>query len=277
RPWRPTPAPRIIAVPTDTLPNEALESHLWFGRPFPDYGAWGSFQYPYGSNSKGNFLWHYGIDVQASFGNTILTIGDGVVIHAGPDDLEHLLGPWPDFYGQAVVIEHASWHDQPVYSLYGHVSKLLVAEGQTVTKDDPIAKVGSGGVALGAHLHVEVRVGANSYSHTRNPNLWIRPDRGYGALAGRVMDANGFFVPVQLITLQHPETPKNYWRETYTYPNDQVNYDDMYVENFVIGDVPVGDYILKAKVDGQAISMTVSIPPREVTFVTLQSPLENED
>ncbi len=279
-PWQPTSEPRLIPVSTaatvitrslyltSTPPPTDTASHLWFSRPFPKLGAWGSFQYPYGTNSLGNYMWHFGIDVAAQHGNLIQAIGEGEVIHAGADTPDALLGPWPDFYGQAVVVRHTRrWEGQPVFSLYGHASEVLVSRGQQVSRSQPIARVGSTGVALGAHLHLEVRVGGNTYSHTRNPDLWIQPDVGFGVIIGRVVDADGFFVPVQLVTLRPVGEGSRYRRETYTYPNQQVNSDARYQENFTIADVPVGDYLLQTHFDEQTFTIPVRVHNRGSTFV----------
>ena len=188
-----------------------------------------------------------------------MAVGDGTIIHAGPD-LERTLGPWPNFYGQAVVIEHdRRWTGLPVYTLYGHVSEVLVQVGQSVKAGDPIALVGQLGVALGPHLHLEVRVGAGTYSDTRNPDFWIRPDPGFGIVAGRVVDHERYFVPQQLVTLHRVETPGEFWRQTFSYPDDVVNSDDAYGETFTFSDVPAGRYLVKTAFDGHQLTIPITV------------------
>ncbi len=45
---------------------------------------------------------------------------------------------------------------------YGHMSRIAVAEGQTVRKGDVIGYVGSTGRSTGSHLHYEVRIGGQA-------------------------------------------------------------------------------------------------------------------
>ncbi len=266
-----TAAPHTVLVPTDALTATEVEDHLWFERPFPEpYGAWGSFNYPYGTNGHGEYLWHFGVDIQGEGGKIIQAIGDGFIAFAGTD-LTAMLGPYNDFYGQAVVIKHDElWNGQTVYTLYGHVSQSLVEAGQHVKTGEPIAKVGQSGIAMGNHLHLEVRVGGNTYNHTRNPDLWVRPDPGYGVITGRVMDKQGYFVPVQLVTLHFANQSPSFWRETYTYPDNLVNYDDKRFENFSFSDVPVGDYFLKSSVDGQELIVPITVKEYSTSFALFQ-------
>ncbi len=267
----PTPVPRTVMAPID-IPNYAeIEDHFWFTRPFTDaYKTWGSYYYPYGTNGRGQYLWHHGIDIENPQGTTIVAVGAGTVNHAGPDD-EALLGLVPNFYGQAVVIEHDQrWQDQPVYTLYGHVSKVLVQPGQRVEAGDPIAEVGQAGVAIGPHLNLEIRIGSATYDDTRNPDLWIRPDPGHGVIAGRVVDYQGYYVPQQLITLHRAEAPSRFWRETYTYPDNEVNADEGYFETFTFSDVLAGNYLLKTFFDGRQLTVPVAVTNSVTSFVLLQ-------
>lgn len=268
-----TPVPRTVAVPAN-IPNylEATD-HFWFTRPFTEaYPNWGSFYYPYGTNGGGQYFWHFGIDIQSFQGQPIVAVGDGRVVHAGPDTTPPTqLGPWTNFYGQAVVVEHPQrWENKPVYTLYGHVSRALVSVGQEVKAGQPIARVGGLGVATGPHLHLEVRVGGTTYNDTRNPDLWLRPDPGYGVIAGRVVDYQNFFVPVQLVTLHRVNEPGRFWRQTLTYPDNQVNSDEKYGETFTFADVPAGKYLLKTSFDGYQLTVPVTVEAGATSFALLQ-------
>jgi pyruvate/2-oxoglutarate dehydrogenase complex dihydrolipoamide acyltransferase (E2) component len=173
-----------------------------------------------------------------------------------------------------VLIRHTQeLNDQPVYSLYGHVSKVLVGEGQPVKAGDVIAEVGQAGIALGPHLHLEIRVGGTTYGDVRNPDLWVRPDPGYGVIAGRVIDAQGYMVPQQPIFLHRAEQPDRFWRQTFTYPDNEVKSDTVWGETFTFADVPVGGYVLKTYFDGQLYTRPISVTNQATTFVLIQGAL----
>ena len=271
-PPTPTSVPRTVLVPADVPDYARVEDHLWFSRPYTEaYNSWGSYYYPYGTNAQGAYFWHFGIDIAGSFGTPIVAMGEGRVVHAGPDDEQNLLGPWPNFYGQAVVIEHDQRrNNKPVYTLYGHVSRVFVRVGQRVEVGNLIAEVGQGGVATGPHLHLEVRVGAPTYNNTRNPDLWIRPDPGFGVIAGRIVDYQGYFVPQQLVTLHRANEPSRFWRQTYTYPDNVVNFDDDFVESFAFSDIPAGQYLLKTFFDGHQLTIPVIVTNGNTSFALLE-------
>ena len=114
----------------------------------------GQLNYPSEAEITSSFGWrihpilgysrfHSGLDFGADYGTTIRAADNGVVIFAG----------WYGGYGNAVVINHG----KGISTLYGHNSKLYVAEGQSVQRGEVIADAGSSGLSTGPHLHFEVR------------------------------------------------------------------------------------------------------------------------
>lgn len=87
---------------------------------------------------------HMGLDISAASGEQILAASDGKVIYAS------VRGG----YGNCVMIDHSGG----IVTLYGHCSRLLVTQGQYVTRGQSIALVGSTGLSTGPHCHFEVRV-----------------------------------------------------------------------------------------------------------------------
>ena len=106
---------------------------------------------------------HGGIDIPAPYGTQILAARAGVVITSG----------YNNSYGNYVVVAHGDTN-----TLYAHMSKRAVSEGQTVAQGQCVGYVGSTGSSTGNHLHFEVRTGSGS-SRT-DPidcypglNLWV--------------------------------------------------------------------------------------------------------
>jgi pyruvate/2-oxoglutarate dehydrogenase complex dihydrolipoamide acyltransferase (E2) component len=86
---------------------------------------------------------HQGVDYGAPTGTPILAAARGRVDLAG-----ELSG-----YGSAVVLRH---NNDTLETLYGHMSQILVKEGQWVEQGTVIGLVGSTGYSTGPHLHFEV-------------------------------------------------------------------------------------------------------------------------
>jgi murein DD-endopeptidase MepM/ murein hydrolase activator NlpD len=87
---------------------------------------------------------HTGIDIPASRGTPVVAAEAGTVIMAGNNG----------GYGLCVVIDHGNG----VSTLYGHHSSITVSVGQSVSRGETIARIGSTGISTGPHLHFEVRV-----------------------------------------------------------------------------------------------------------------------
>jgi len=86
---------------------------------------------------------HTGMDFNAVIGTPIYATGDGVVERADAE---------ASGYGNHVVINHGFGYE----TLYGHMSKIMVAPGQQVKRGEVIGLVGNTGTSSGPHVHYEV-------------------------------------------------------------------------------------------------------------------------
>lgn len=96
---------------------------------------------------------HTGVDIGATTGSNIVAAESGTVILANYG--------WNGGYGNYIILSHGNG----ITTRYAHASQLYVTAGQTVSKGQVIAAVGTTGNSTGPHLHFEVRVNG---SHT-NP------------------------------------------------------------------------------------------------------------
>jgi murein DD-endopeptidase MepM/ murein hydrolase activator NlpD len=87
---------------------------------------------------------HEGIDLAAPYGTPVVAPAAGRVMR-----ISHQTG-----YGLVLEVEHGNG----IETKYAHLSKVVVQEGQQVTRGQPIAAVGNSGLSTGPHLHYEVHV-----------------------------------------------------------------------------------------------------------------------
>lgn len=88
--------------------------------------------------------WHSGTDMRAAIGTSIPAANRGIVRFAG-----ELF-----FNGGTVILDHGLG----VYTMYCHLSKVLVQEGEVIPLGGEIAKSGNTGRSTGPHLHWGTRV-----------------------------------------------------------------------------------------------------------------------
>jgi murein DD-endopeptidase MepM/ murein hydrolase activator NlpD len=86
---------------------------------------------------------HLGIDFSGPVGSKVYATADGKVTYTG----------YRGAYGNLVEIEHGLG----ISTRYGHLSRILVEEGDDITEGELIAIQGSTGRSTGNHLHYEVR------------------------------------------------------------------------------------------------------------------------
>lgn len=108
------------------------------------YGS-GRFTWPvYGWLSQSYRFDHRAIDIAAPQGTPVTASDRGVVIRAGWNN---------QGYGRFVVIDHKIDY----VTLYAHLDRIFVQEGEIVGQGQVIGTVGSTGNSTGPHLHFEIR------------------------------------------------------------------------------------------------------------------------
>ena len=100
---------------------------------------------------SGVWKYHSGMDIGCQYGDSVWASDGGTVCIAN----------WNGGYGNCVMIDHNNGY----YTLYGHLSSIVVGVNQTVSQGQVVGYVGSTGMSTGPHLHFEIR-SANSDGST---------------------------------------------------------------------------------------------------------------
>jgi murein DD-endopeptidase MepM/ murein hydrolase activator NlpD len=138
------------------------------------------FRYTSGFGVRGNPFgghsgeMHPGMDMAAPTGTPVYATADGIVSRA-----ERTYGG----YGNLVQLEHG----KGLETRYGHLSQILVHDGQRVHRGDLIALVGSTGRSTGSHLHYEVRIDGRAV----NPMPFLQTADYMTALQDRTPPVHG--------------------------------------------------------------------------------------
>ncbi len=101
----------------------------------PISGSFGYRSYPFAE-------FHKGVDLAAEYGTTVRAAAAGTIVAAG----------WDGGCGIRIDIDHGNGY----HTLYCHLSRANVTDGQHVIKGQPIALSGSTGESTGPHLHYQV-------------------------------------------------------------------------------------------------------------------------
>ncbi|MBV6451595.1 MAG: hypothetical protein MHPDNHAH_02339 [Anaerolineales bacterium] len=281
----PTFSPTIIPLPTSTNttipptltststpipcdPHTAdfciTDGHFLLQRPIhPPANDSVDRTYPFGSTANGARDPHRGVEFINGLGIPVYAAGDGVVLFAGPDDVA-IYSPWTIFYGNLVVIQH----ENDLFTLYAHLSKINARAGDEIKAGVQIGEVGRSGVAIGSHLHFEVRRGdAEDYFSMVNPELWLIPSKpDFGALSISIQDANSSFQS-EKVTLQQYSADGEVlgldYLETY-YPPLALG-----EENLGIGDLSAGRYRITFIHNGVFYERWVEVQSGKLTEVVI--------
>lgn len=253
--------------------------HFWVANPFSEAvpNSMASPNYQFGSTAGNRYRPHHGIDISNPSGTPVQAGVTGEVVHAGPDD-PTLLGPYTNFYGYTVVIRldqrlPVAGGQLDVFVLYGHLSEVLTKEGERVRPTDVVGLVGMTGIAIGPHLHVEMRLGANTYAHNVNPYLWMKPPVGRGAVAVRLLTHDGRTWAGAKVSIARFEGGKAVWaRQIETYlDTENIGPDPAWGENGAMGDVPEGHYYLIGNVNGESLRAEFEVRSGQTTFVEVRT------
>ncbi len=105
--------------------------------------GFGSRKNPFGAG----YEFHTGIDISCPIGRPVYSTADGIIIEA----------TYAGGLGKCVTI----FHGLGISTKYGHLSKIIVKEGQKVKRGTLIGYTGSTGRSTGPHLHYEVLLNGN--------------------------------------------------------------------------------------------------------------------
>ncbi len=285
-----------VPVPTTCPPDQCAYASLFLSRPIAaSANDRVDVTYRFGNTQGERREPHHGVEFLNPYGTPVLAAADGVVVMAGNDqEPTSEQGVWPityfgpvqNFYGNLVVIEHIVPAEllqafpelpQPAYTLYAHLSEVLVTVGQQVQVGQEIGKVGMSGVAQGPHLHFEVRLGENTYEAARNPDLWLAPHAEQegtlnGALAGSFIDSFGNNLLKNSIVLEHlpdgADQPNDLEIPLLSYEEEELAGLSPWKESFGAGDIPAGLYRISFPHFGLK-EILVTVLPGQLTVVTM--------
>ncbi len=256
------PVPATVK-PVDAEFSEAEEPvHQWMLRPVaPENQNLKDQTYLYGSTMGGNFRQHQGNEYNAPEGTPLLAVDDGVIVFINKG------------IGHSVLKCDRKEGDFYVYAHYHHQNEIRRKIGDKVKRGDIVGAIGKKGNVTNEHLHFEVSLStvddSNEKSHTRNPELWVESLPGTGTIAGLLTDSDGNPVGgarIYGVTKPIPTESPYSFSETY---QDKVQPDESYGENFVIGDVPPGEYTLSCDHDGKSAAVKVRVEAGMITKVEM--------
>jgi murein DD-endopeptidase MepM/ murein hydrolase activator NlpD len=278
--WQPPP----LQEPLSRDPRD----HYWLARPVDsDAVNYPLYYYPYGSDGPENsYRVHHGVDMPNPIGEPVRAAGPGTVLWAADgfrvEQPDGSITETTISYGNTVLIQHDfGFRGQPIYTLYAHLSAILVTRGQRVATGDIVGLIGDTGIVSGSHVHFEVRVGQNSWYAVQNPVLWMVPYAGHGTIAGRVIGLDGEELFDQDISIIDRQTGRVV-RTTTSYQAADTNLDGVldinsdinWGENFAVGDIPEGRYQVVTRIDGTRVARMIDVYEGTTVFVELALPDE---
>ncbi len=141
---------RLIEATSNPASIPAIWAHM--GKINNEFGFRRS---PFGGRT---YEFHNGMDIDGERGDLVVAPANGTVTEAG----------WKGGYGQMIEVDHGNG----LISRFGHLSRIEVNAGDTLTRGQLIGFVGSTGRSTGPHLHYELRLGEKPI----NPRRFLPPE-----------------------------------------------------------------------------------------------------
>ncbi|MDA5193326.1 M23 family metallopeptidase [Govanella unica] len=136
----------VVADPAVALPTPATTAAIMPALPTSgfDWPARGRILSSYGPKPHG--LHNDGINIERPAGSLFKAADAGVVVYAGSDIKA---------YGNLILLRHGDgW-----ITAYAHAEELLVKRGDTITRGQPLGRIGATGNVTTPQLHFEIRQG----------------------------------------------------------------------------------------------------------------------
>jgi murein DD-endopeptidase MepM/ murein hydrolase activator NlpD len=141
---------RAIQVTSNQAHIPAMWAHM--GKINNEFGF---RRNPFGGRT---YEFHGGMDIDGERGEQVIAPANGVVTEAG----------WKGGYGNMVEVDHGNG----LKTRYGHLSKIDVQIGDSITRGQVMAFIGSTGRSTGPHLHYELRLNDRPI----NPRRFLPPE-----------------------------------------------------------------------------------------------------
>lgn len=237
----------IICIAFFGFTSQEFSQQFRLTRPVPN-NIQTNGSYLFGEpNFQNSSLAHHGIDISIAY-DTIRSASEGIIYAVGYNPNDPTGGYEPGGAGNYIIIR-SRWNNKDIYLNYFHLTKPLVSSGGTVLINQPIAISGNTGNSTGPHLHFEIRQGVQSPSSSRtrrNPELWTAIN-GMGAIYGFVTNAaNSTRVDIAPDPKPRPPYTTFAYALTYNFGDPAIQSDDIYGENYAVGDVKPGTYTITA-------------------------------
>lgn len=205
-----------------------------------------------------------GVSFMIDEGTEVKAPADGVVMEAS--DIPPAAAPQ---YNNCVIIRHAGIMSQIpiIFTVYGRLASIKVKKGDQVKRGDVIGTTGahfSKSAIRDKDFEFQIRWGNINEQCIVNPELFLKPlGKNTGIIIGQFQNRQGDPYPgIKITGIVKLDANKEYYY-TLTY-SPGIPDTEIYRENFVIGDVPAGEYTLST----QFGSRLVRVEPGKITSLT---------